>query len=611
MRTLTNYKRLLSMFLCLAFIGAFALPAFAGSWSTPVYVQGQSTWDGIWPDISDDGNTCVFLGIENTYNDLDYELSIKVMAKTNNSWNEPVTLANNGIKNDIPIVHTHPAISGDGNTIIYLGCSPDNENRIYAIERQDDNSWGTPYIIDAIPTGWFGKYISIDYNGDTFAYICGDGDGAFGGTSTLYVSEKVNGEWQAGQKVSNHDGDLAGAASVPSLSADGTDLAWLQACSQFEVLTAEKTGSSWTEATVLTQSDESETLPAISGDGNTIVFFRNYVEGSTVTGKDLFAIKKVNGQWQEAVKLNSTLESVVFSEDVPPAVDSTGNRVIYTTYEKDNDDCICSGHLMITEYQSESWSTPTVLTSSDWLYHSHPKLTPDGKDLIFKGESCLMYMYTDSEPPQNPEEIPQAPSIPGNLRQISSSATAITIAWDASSSSTGIEEYIVEMKTGSGEFVEQGTTDSNTCQFSCNELSPNSTYTFRVRAMEASGSGAVSDWSQELTLTTPAAQLWNEPFTEKLNQALDKIWTVKFSLPVDPATISDNIYVAADLYGQDKIDTVIPQISTADTCEVKINPPDGGWNSNNSYYIFITEQVSSTSSSSLSENIRFQFTTAP
>lgn len=406
MTTINKLKHSLSMVLSLVFILTCALPVMAGSWGTPSYIQ--STWYAMWPDISDDGGTIVFLDTENTYNDKAYELAVKVVEKNNGSWSEPVALANNGIKNDFPIVHTHPVISGDGNTIIYLGCSPANENRMYGIERRSDNSWGEPYIIAAIPTGWFGSYISTDYNGDTLAYICGDGDGWFGGTATLYISEKTNGDWQTAQKVYN--GDLTGAASVPSLSTDGRKLAWLQAGSQTEVLTAEKAGTAWTEATVLTQSDENETLASISGDGNTVIFCRNYLEGSTVTGKDFFAIKKINGQWQQAVKLNISLECVVSSEDVPPAVDSSGNRVIYTTYERDGD-TISSGHLMITEYQNGSWTTPSALTSSTWLYHSHPKLSPDGKELVFKGDANLMYMHTDSDPPQEPEEERQDPDL--------------------------------------------------------------------------------------------------------------------------------------------------------------------------------------------------------
>jgi|GEM_PF-2224500 len=210
----------------------------------------------------------------------------------------------------------------------------------------------------------------------------------------------------------------------------------------------------------------------------------------------------------------------------------------------------------------------------------------------------------------NPAQLPDAPTVPANLRLSSSSSSHITIAWDASSAATGIGEYIVKMKTGSGDFVEMGTTNSSTCQFSCSNLSPETSYTFRVRAMEGSGSGVVSDWSQELTVTTPAAEVWSEPFAEKIQQPVDKIWEIKFSLPVGEDTIDGNIYVATDLQGQNKLSTVVPILSLDDSRQVDIAYPSGGWSKGMGYYIFINDQVASASGQNLSEGIRFKFTIA-
>jgi len=210
-----------------------------------------------------------------------------------------------------------------------------------------------------------------------------------------------------------------------------------------------------------------------------------------------------------------------------------------------------------------------------------------------------------------PAQLPGAPTIPANLRVLDSSAAAITIAWDASSSSTGIEEYIIEMKAGSGEFVEMGTTDSAACQFTCSDLSLDTGYTFRVRAKEASGSGVVSDWSQELTVSTPSAQVWTEPFAVVNNVAINKSWKIKFSAPVNEGTVKDNIYVATDKSGTPKMTSIVPLLSPDNACQVEIAYPPGGWSKAMAYYIFIDEQLASTSGKKLSEGIRFEFDTAP
>jgi len=205
---------------------------------------------------------------------------------------------------------------------------------------------------------------------------------------------------------------------------------------------------------------------------------------------------------------------------------------------------------------------------------------------------------------------PGAPTVPSNLRVLSSSSQSITLAWDASVSATGIEEYIIEMKTGSGAFEERGTTAGSECRFSCSGLNPQTSYTFRVRAKEASSSGVVSDWSEELTASTPAAKSWTQPFAAQENAAITKVWKIKFNAPVSANTL-DNIYVGTDADGLNKVSGVQKRLESGNPCVVEVSPPAGGWNRGTAYYLFIDDGVGSGSGQKLSSPVRFRFVTAP
>jgi len=401
-------------FLCCAFVLICNNGnAEASSWSEKVALD--QTGNLTLPDISNDGNTIVCLDIFNTYNERKRELGVVVIEKHDGNWGNPITLASNGIKSDFPLIETRPVISGDGNTIVYLGNDNEGVPRIYALERKNDGTWGQAYIIEAIPPGWFGQYLSIDFKGDTLAYICGNGNGWFGGTPTLYISEKVNDRWQVPIKISNHEGNYSGLAENPCFNDDGTALAWKQANYQCEVFFSKKVNGLWTEPLVLTNSEENEEHITLSGDGSTIFFWRIYQEGIYLTGKDLYAIKNINNVWGNPTKINISRELVSGIYESCPAVDYTGNRVIFNTLVKE-EDSISSGYLKIVEYKSNSWDGPRNLTFSDWFFHYYPKLTPDGKNLVFQGVYELDFMSTSIEPPGNSyippiNETPQEPQL--------------------------------------------------------------------------------------------------------------------------------------------------------------------------------------------------------
>lgn len=94
------------------------------------------------------------------------------------------------------------------------------------------------------------------------------------------------------------------------------------------------------------------------------------------------------------------------------------------------------------------------------------------------------------------------PAAPGNLAGTAISSTRIDLTWaDNATNETGFK---VERKTGAGSFAQIATPAANATSHSdANGLSAGTTYTYRVRANNASGD---SGYSNQASATTPATQ---------------------------------------------------------------------------------------------------------
>ncbi len=89
----------------------------------------------------------------------------------------------------------------------------------------------------------------------------------------------------------------------------------------------------------------------------------------------------------------------------------------------------------------------------------------------------------------------QAPSVPGNLRVTATTSTSISIAWNAASDNVGVTGYDV--------FQGASTTPIGMAMstiFTVSGLTPNTTYTFTIRAEDAAGN--VSGASNSVSATT-------------------------------------------------------------------------------------------------------------
>ncbi len=112
-----------------------------------------------------------------------------------------------------------------------------------------------------------------------------------------------------------------------------------------------------------------------------------------------------------------------------------------------------------------------------------------------------------TNPPPSDTQVPTAPT---GLSSPSKSDTSVSLTWNASSDNIGVTGYEIFRGT-----TPCGTTASTS--FTCTELSPNTSYSFTVKAMDAAGN--VSAPSSALSVTTNASSgsgsetiVWSDSF---------------------------------------------------------------------------------------------------
>lgn len=93
----------------------------------------------------------------------------------------------------------------------------------------------------------------------------------------------------------------------------------------------------------------------------------------------------------------------------------------------------------------------------------------------------------------------QVPAAPSKLQGLAIRTNRIFLIWQDNSSNE--DAFRIELSFGGGGFQEIGTTDENENFAFVSGLSPSTSYSFRVRASNASGN---SPYSNSVTITTPA-----------------------------------------------------------------------------------------------------------
>lgn len=128
----------------------------------------------------------------------------------------------------------------------------------------------------------------------------------------------------------------------------------------------------------------------------------------------------------------------------------------------------------------------------------------------------------------------QAPTAPGNLRSTGTTATSVSLAWNASTDNVGVTSYEVFRGTTSA-----GTTTGTS--LTVTGLTPSTTFSFTVRARDAAGNQSAA--SNTLSVTTPAAPADTQAPTVPGNLRVTGVTSTSVSLAWNAST--DNVGVTA------------------------------------------------------------------
>ncbi|MGG0813605.1 lytic polysaccharide monooxygenase [Paenibacillus alvei] len=130
----------------------------------------------------------------------------------------------------------------------------------------------------------------------------------------------------------------------------------------------------------------------------------------------------------------------------------------------------------------------------------------------------------------------QPPTAPANLAVTTTTATSVSLKWDASSDNVGVTGYNIY---NGNSLV--GTVSGSTLTYTVNGLTSNTAYTFTVKALDAAGNQSAA--SNAISVTTPTVPIDNEPPTAPKNlHVMGTPTSTSVSLMWSPST--DNVGVA-------------------------------------------------------------------
>ncbi len=399
---------LLGLALCLAPAAAaraHAFPAEPAGWGAPAPV-GDPAWS--YPrfvSLSDDATRLVALLPDSGSGDSSRHVVLSEFI--GGAWQPSTVIAQNGHYShdsfqSLP-QYTHPLISGDGNTIVYVGFTG-TTFAAYVVDRLPDGGWSQPALI---PTGLANVHywISLSQNGKTLALA----SYSFMGVDHVYVLRRNGGGWSAPVRVSAESGPLQGGSS-PSLSADGMKLVYTQ---NARVVFVEWDGGLWSAPRQLTNNDWWEytaEFPQISGDGRAILYWLVRLvpkDGAYVrTDQDLYLLRRAGSGWSAPQKVTATPTLPIHQiSSEPAAMDRQATRLLYSRPITATDPVLGSyvyaSHLEIAEWQDGAWHAAQLVDAQN-VYQHWPRLTPDGLTLAFASGSLIKQMQTDTPPAPRP-----------------------------------------------------------------------------------------------------------------------------------------------------------------------------------------------------------------
>lgn len=384
----------------------------AAGWSDPAIIWPETWYDPQWFNLSDDGTRVVALLPDVGANEQSRPIAVSHFE--GGAWQSAEILAENGYYTPpgggfqpLP-QETHPLISGDGDTITYVGYTGTTAG-IY-LSYYEGSSWTPPTLLN---TGLSSHHywLGLSADGRTLAFA----DYSFSGTQQLYVATRDESGWSSPL--------LIGSGGYPSLSAGGTALTYI---SNARVTYCEWNGSGWTAPVQLTTNDwweYSAEYPQLSADGLALFYWLVTLEpnpegsGYVRIAQDLYLMRREGTGWGAPQKVNAAPVLPAFSTEGPAAADAGATRLIYTRPVTETDTfgkvSVYASHLDLAEWDGAGWQESRLVEVDGYgNFNQWPRLTPDGLTLVFDTwirrdgvqeiYDALWQMETTAAPPPPP-----------------------------------------------------------------------------------------------------------------------------------------------------------------------------------------------------------------
>jgi hypothetical protein len=353
------------------------------NWSEPVFVAGYSLTH---PDIDSAGTQMIFVdGDSNNYEDNAKNLMLSRFES--GAWSSPEILASNAIYSTSlfqdPPRDTSPVISGNGETIAYLGYDSTNPGyRLFLIDKVG-GAWGTPYSYSGYD-GCVDNEMDISDDGNTIVFSnCPQ----LFSTMRVFIAQRAAGVWQPYQIISGSGSYDMGAQG--SISADGKNVVYQESTHLFFV--EQLADGSWSDPRNLTHCYLNAYVdnyylyhPKISPDGNAVFYWRFDIDSSSgqnvVKAKSLYTMRRFGGSWSAPTRISGDPIVPDLSTGSPPAVDKSGTRVIFSRALWG--DPFSGSRLEVTELVDGKWTQPGPFTAQHEALYANMNL--DGKTVVFR-----------------------------------------------------------------------------------------------------------------------------------------------------------------------------------------------------------------------------------
>lgn len=193
--------------------------------------------------------------------------------------------------------------------------------------------------------------------------------------------------------------------------------------------------------------------------------------------------------------------------DLPGAIDdlaaegkSTTEIELMWTKPADGGSAVTGYRIEVRRNQNSAWALLEADTEKTDTEYTHGSLTPDTtlqyQVFAINGQGTGPASNTATGKTKREGDVPDPPT---NLRTTAQGATALRLDWDApaNTGTSTISSYKIEFSTQSGtNFDDLATVGGSTTTFLHSGLTPNTTFYYRVRAVNATGD---SDPSNEAT----------------------------------------------------------------------------------------------------------------